>query len=109
MIDFLHQKCAELGTSIVPANPCVPEPGAAFNVFQHQIPGPQVRRVVTGIKQLLHTQGRCPLVAQGGPEISAVEANVRQMDNFMDQLNDSMHEELVQLVLDIMGHLGIAQ
>ena len=38
-----------------------------------------------------------------------IGTNVRQMDNFMDRLNDSMHEELMQLVLDIMGHLGIAQ
>jgi hypothetical protein len=31
------------------------------------------------------------------------------MTDFIDRLNDSMHEELVQLVLDVMGHLDIAQ
>ena len=94
---------------LAPASVWAPESDTPSNVFRRQIPHPQVRQVIAGIKQLLHPQGQCPLAIHGGLEIADIGANVRQMDNFMDRLNDSMHEELMQLVLDIMGHLGIAQ
>lgn len=73
------------------------------------IPNLQVRRLVAGLQQVLHLLGGCPHAQDHREQLDGLEVLVEHMRDMVEQLNDSMFEELAQLVLDVMGHLGVKQ
>lgn len=73
------------------------------------IPNSQVRRLVAGLQEVLHLLGGCPHAQDHRKRLEGLEVLVEHMGDLVEQLNDSMFEELAQLVLDVMGHLGVKQ
>lgn len=58
---------------------------------------------------MLHLLGACPNAGDYEADLRGLEALAKQIKDLFEQLNDSMFEELVRLVLDVMGHLGVRQ
>ena len=69
----------------------------------------QIHQLIIGLQQMLHLQGPCRHVELDGAHVAEIDSIIRHTTDLMDRLNDAMHQELVLLVLDIMGHLGVGQ
>ncbi|KAH8654594.1 hypothetical protein BGZ60DRAFT_532962 [Tricladium varicosporioides] len=120
IIAFLNQKIAEQNldqdhqslseATMRPQTPVrlIDFPNEEFGT-SGPIPNRSVRRLVTGLQRALHVLGSCSHAQEHKDKLEDLDVLVEGMRDFMEQLNDSMFEELVQLVLDVMGHLGVRQ
>jgi hypothetical protein len=122
IIEFLNQRIADHNVddsddglyddslTAVSTRPQTPAAATdAWLVTRGPNPNSQVRRLVTGLQQVLHLLGRCSLGHKHRAQVENLEVLIDHMGDLVGQLNDSMFEELVQLVLDVMGHLGVRQ